>query len=100
MARLPSIARSIQEMCKDQASILRQKQLTAGVDGLSDKEVAQLEILARVNAINIKADPQVKPKYDKDDPASVPPEKARTAFATLDGLAPTRAATDEEDEAE
>jgi hypothetical protein len=86
VARLPSIARSIQEMCKDQVIILRQKQLTAGVDGLSDKEVAQLEMLARINAINIKADPQVKPKGSAADDTS--PEAIAEAARQLEARPP------------
>lgn len=97
MARLPSIARSIQEMCKDQVAILRNKQLAAGAEGLSDKEVAQLEMLARINATNIKADPQVKPKGSAADNAS--PSAIAEAARQLEATTPPRiGASDGDDE--
>lgn len=97
MPRLPSIARSIQEMCQDQVAILRRKQLDGGVDGLEPKDVMLLEVLARINATNIKADPQVKPARDRDAAGRVPEARARASFETLDSLAPRRTVDDEND---
>lgn len=96
MARLPSIARDIQEMVRIQVAILKQEQVIAGTTGLSDKQLAQVEMLARINAINLKADPQVKPKGNAAEDAS-PSAIAEAARKLEASLPPTVGASEDDD---
>lgn len=102
MARLPSITRAIQRMLQENMLAIEHKManrpMPERAEPYPESILAQLEVMARINAINLKADPQTKDSED-DAVAKVPIQKARAAFVALDAAAPPRAVNlDDEDE--
>lgn len=71
MARLPSISRDIQFMLRENMLAIKHKmgsrKYPESAEPYPEEILAQLEVMARINSVNLKADPQAKGKGSTDD---------------------------------
>ncbi len=105
MARLPSISRDIQVMLKENMLAIQHKMAKRPpeqrAEPYPDDILGQLEVMARINAVNLKADPQVRGKGGgaEDDDKESDPSAIVEAARRLESRAPPPVGASSEDDA-